>query len=170
MLQRNILRPVLPEIEPEKLCDLEALIAAEAAAGMAGDGARRLSALLPREPRVAEAVAARLKLSNKLKKRLACAAASELFSHPQALAYRVGSDCAVDRLLLAGRPEEAAAIGRWQVPRLPVSGGALIARGLAEGPVVARTLRAIEDRWVEEGFPGGEKLEQIVSDALGSAA
>ncbi len=34
MLQRGILKPVLPEIEPERLCDLEALIAAERDAGI----------------------------------------------------------------------------------------------------------------------------------------
>ena len=51
MLQRGILKPVLPEIEPERLCDLEALIAAERDAGIEPDGLRRLSALLPRDPR-----------------------------------------------------------------------------------------------------------------------
>ena len=44
--------------------------------------------------------------------------------------------------------------------------GELISRGLPEGPIVARTLRQIEDRWVEAGFPTGEVLEGIVSDAL----
>src|SRR6476619_1012172 len=44
MLQRAILKPVLPEIELERQSDLEALIAAEASAGIAPDGLRRLSA------------------------------------------------------------------------------------------------------------------------------
>jgi poly(A) polymerase len=45
----------------------------------------------------------------------------------------------------------------------------LIERGLTEGPVVARTLRRIEDRWVEAGFPKGAELERIVAEALASA-
>jgi poly(A) polymerase len=78
-------------------------------------------------------------------------------------------ECAVDRLLLAGKSAEAAAISAWKAPRLPISGGNLIARGLAEGPIVARTLRQIEDRWVEAGFPGGDTFEHIVREALSRA-
>ena len=166
MLQRNILKPVLPEIEPERLGDLEALLSAERHAGIAGDPLRRLAALLPRDPVLAEDIAVRLRLSNKARKRLACAAASDPASGPHALAYRLGTDCAVDRLLLAGRTADAAAVSQWETPRLPISGGALIKRGLAQGPAVAQTLRRIEDRWVDEGFPAGEAFERIVSETL----
>ena len=166
MLQRNILKPVLPEIEPERLGDLEALLSAERHAGIAGDPLRRLAALLPRDPVLAEDIAVRLRLSNKARKRLACAAASDPASGPHALAYRLGTDCAVDRLLLAGRTADAAAVSQWEAPRLPISGGALIKRGLAQGPAVAQTLRRIEDRWVDEGFPAGEAFERIVSETL----
>ena len=169
MLQRGILKPVLPEIEPKRLGDLEALIAAERDAGIEPDGLRRLSALLPRDPLTAEKIAARLKLSNRARRRLACAASPELFSSPRSLAYRVGSECAVDRLLLSGQAHEARAIANWKPPRLPVSGGSLIARGLVEGPIVARTLRQIEHRWVEAGFPAGDALETIVSESLAEA-
>lgn len=166
MLQRNILKPVLPEIEPERLGDLEALLSAERHAGIAGDPLRRLAALLPRDPVLAEDIAVRLRLSNKARKRLACAAASDPASGPHALAYRLGTDCAVDRLLLAGRTADAAAVSQWEIPRLPISGGALIKRGLAQGPAVAQTLRRIEDRWVDEGFPAGEAFERIVRETL----
>lgn len=166
MLQRNILKPVLPEIEPERLGDLEALLSAERHAGIAGDPLRRLAALLPRDPVLAEDIAVRLRLSNKARKRLACAAASDPASGPHALAYRLGTDCAVDRLLLAGQTADAAAVSQWETPRLPISGGALIKRGLAQGPAVAQTLRRIEDRWVDEGFPAGEAFERIVSETL----
>ena len=170
MLRRGILTPVLPEIEPARLGDIEALIEAERAAAIAPDSLRRLAALLPRDPALAETIAARLKLSNKARKRLACAADNDLNLSPQALGYRIGPDCAVDRLLLAGRAAEAADIQSWKPPRLPVSGGALIARGLTEGPIVARTLRRIEDDWVRAGFPSGEALEAIVRRALADAA
>ncbi|HEX6661346.1 MAG TPA: CCA tRNA nucleotidyltransferase [Sphingomicrobium sp.] len=170
MLQRAILKPVLPEIEPERLRDLQALIAAERTTDILPDALRRLAALLPRDPELAEAIAARLKLSNKARKRLACAANANLDHSPQALAYRIGPDCAADRFLLAGRTADATAIASWKPPRLPVKGGALIARGMVEGPVVARTLRRIEDDWVQAGFPTGDQLEEIVSRALQSAS
>ncbi|WP_051531489.1 CCA tRNA nucleotidyltransferase [Sphingomonas sp. URHD0057] len=169
MLQRGILKPVLPEIAPESLCDLEALLDSERSARVAPDPLRRLAALLPRDPALAEDIAARLRFSNKAKKRLSCAASTDLSSSPQALAYRVGSDCAIDRLLLAGQSADAAAIAGWKAPRLPIGGGELIARGLKEGPIVARTLRTIEDRWVADGFPAGEDFDRIVSDSLAGA-
>jgi poly(A) polymerase len=169
MLERSILKPVLPEIEPKRMAELGALIAAEGKAGIELDPLRRLAALLPRDPLIAEDVAARLRLSNKARKRLACAAAAEPFSSAQALAYRLGSTGAVDRLLLADEAQQAAAIAQWKAPRLPISGGQLIKRGLPEGPIVARTLRAIEDRWVEAGFPDGAEFERIVGEALTAA-
>lgn len=165
MLDRAILRPVIPEIEESSWRRLGALVRAEAEAGAASDPLRRLSALLPRNARLAGAVAARLKLSNRARKRIGCAADIEI-SDPRATAYRSGVECAVDRLLLAGQASEAARIAAWTPPRLPISGGALIKRGVTEGPLVSRILRAIEERWVEAGFPAGTEFDAIVSDAL----
>jgi poly(A) polymerase len=169
MLDRAILKPVLPEIRSERLEKLEALIATEQSAGIGPDGLRRLAALLPRHPASAEAVAVRLKLSNKSRKRLACTAGADTASVPETLAYRLGTDCAVDALLLSGKASEAARIAKWHAPRLPIGGGVLIARGLKEGPIVARTLRKIEDRWVAAGFPKGDELEAIVAETLADA-
>lgn len=169
MTERGILLPVLPEIEAASVPRLQKLGKAELEAGVARDPLRRLAALLPRDPKIAERVAVRLKLSTKARKRLACAAIPDLDANPQALAYFIGKECAVDRLLLAGQVNEAAAIADWELPRLPIGGGELIKRGLIAGPVVARTLRAIERRWVEQGFPGGSQLHQIVAEALASA-
>jgi len=170
MLDRAILKPVLPEITADRIADLERVIAAERESGIAGDSLRRLAALLPRDTRVAEEIAVRLRLSNKARKRIACAADPAINLGPRALGYRLGIECAADRLLLDGRPTEAQAIAGWHVPRLPVTGGALIKRGLPEGPVVARTLKDIEDSWVAAGFPIGPSFEQIVSEALALAA
>ena len=170
MLEHAILEPVLPEITADRLAKLEALIAAEGEAGIDAEPLRRLAALLPRDAAIADDVAARLRLSNRARKRVACAAGTELFSSPQALGYRVGIDCAVDRLLLAGRSAEAALIASWKAPRLSIGGGELIRRGVPEGPVVAKTLRQIENEWVEAGFPTGEELEAIVSRSLKSAS
>jgi len=170
MLGHGILRPVLPEIEPARLVDLHNLISAERQAGIAPDPLRRFAALLPWDLEVADGIASRLKLSNKARKRLGCAAVVEQLDDPRALAYRIGTECAVDRLLLAAQPAEAATIAAWKPPRLPVKGGDLIKSGLTEGPVVARTLRRIEEEWVGAGFPTGEPLDEIVSRALRSAS
>ena len=170
MLEHAILKPVLPEVESGALPLLRNVVAAEQAAGIDAEPLRRLAALLPAEPLLAEKVAVRLKLSNKARKRLACAAHREAGNDARVLAYRVGMECAVDRLLLAGEAAVAAGLAGWEVPRLPVGGGMLIARGIAEGPQVARTLKRIEDQWVAAGFPNGEALDRIVADALASAA
>jgi poly(A) polymerase len=169
MLQYGILEPVLPEIQAQRLCDLEALIVSERAARVEPDPLRRLAALLPSDSEVADSVGVRLRLSNKARKRLACIAGTEPMASPQALAYRLGTVCAVDRLLLSGRADDARAVAGWKAPRLPISGGTLIARGLPEGPVVAKTLRKIEDAWVQAGFPADGEFERIVSDALARA-
>jgi poly(A) polymerase len=169
MLERAILRPVLPEIGPDAASRLGALIDAERDAAIEADAVRRLSALLPRDSAVVEKIAVRLKLSTKLRKRLACSADEDLDSNPQALAYYVGHICAIDRLLLAGQTLEARGLSSWHAPRLPIGGGELIRRGLKPGPVVARTLRSVERTWVDAGFPGKDGLEKIISAALADA-
>jgi poly(A) polymerase len=169
MVDRAILRPVLPEIDDGAPHRLAGLIASERAAEIAPDPLRRLAALLPRNPALGESIGGRLRLSNRAKKRLICAAEEELGHSPRALAYRTSLDCAVDRLLLAGRAPDAAALEDWHRPRLAISGGALIKRGLTEGPAVARTLKRIENEWIDAGFPAGDDLERIIEQALRAA-
>lgn len=168
ILARAILKPVIPEIADDSWQVLHQLIRTEDEAGIAADPLRRLSALLPRDPQLASAVASRLKLSNRARKRIGCAADTNA-SDPMAIAYRSGVECAVDRLLLAGRASEATEIADWTPPKLPIGGGALVKRGLIEGPVVSRTLRAIEERWIALGFPTGQEFESIVSEALANS-
>jgi len=169
MLDRRILVPVLPEIETARLADLENLVAAERQAGIDPDALRRLSALLPADEMIVGKVAARLRLSNKARTRLCCAAERDLATSPQALGYWVGVQCAVDRLLLSGQAEGAGAIRDWHPPRLPIGGAKLMASGLPEGPIIARTLRTIEKQWVERDFPKGDAFDAIVAGALASA-
>lgn len=161
MVERGIFAPVLPEITDA--APLAALIAAEGDAGIAPDPYRRLAALLPRDLDMANAVTARLKLSNKARKRIALAADTDLGANPRSLAYWIGQEGALDRLLLAGRAADAKELAAWDVPRLPISGGQLIKRGITEGPAVARTLKAIEKAWVAAGFPAGENWDTLVA-------
>ena len=166
MLGRGVLRPVLPEIADTAVPRLAELVEAERTAGIEGAPLRRLAALLPPDPALAERIAVRLKLSNKARKRLGCAVNCDLPENARTLAYYVGVECAVDRLLLGGIAGQAAAISRWHAPRMPIGGGQLIAKGLRKGPEVAKTLQAIERRWVDAGFPRGKELELIVSQEL----
>jgi poly(A) polymerase len=169
MLDHDILRPVLPEIERAALERLDVLVRAEAQSGISPDPLRRLASLIPRNSEVAGDIAARLKLSNKARKRLGCAVGAAVAANAQSFAYFAGLECAVDRLLLGGDAERAKVITQWESPRLPIGGGALIERGLEPGPVVAKTLQSIERRWVEAGFPAGEDFERLVAEELASA-
>lgn len=164
MIDRGILRPVLPEIAGAER--LAMLVARERAAGVGPDPVRRLAALLPCDPELADSVAKGLRLSKRQGQRLVSAARAEIAAASR-LAYRIGREEAVDRLLLhGGDPAEAAALQAWQRPVLPVSGGDLVAAGIDAGPEVARLLRRIEDRWIEEGFPGGDRVRELVDEAL----
>ena len=149
MIARGIFAPVLPEIADAG--PLAASIAAERAAGVAPDSLRRLAALLPREPEVAAAFAARLRFSNKAAKRIAAAAGTDLEAPPR-LAYAIGAAEAVDRFLLAGRPADAAALAGWQRPHFPLTGGDLVALGLLPGPAVAALLQRLARDWVAHDF------------------
>lgn len=158
MIERGILRPVLPEITDVPA--FEALADAEAQAGLAPDPIRRLASLIPSD--AADGVGARLRLSNTDRKRLIAAHEGPGSEGARALAYRVGPAIALDRLLLAGESVEA--LAGWTPPRLPFSGGDLVARGIARGPEVARTLRQIETQWIAEDFPDDTRTAAIADD------
>lgn len=165
MVERGILKPVLPEIELAGAERLAALAKRETAAGLAPDPIRRLAAVLPPDPAVNEGAGARLKLSNADRQALASAIRPDLAEGPLALAYRIGPGRAADRLLLADDAASARTAANWTPPRLPLTGGALIERGLSKGPEVAKALRRIEDRWIAEGFPDAARAGQI-ADAV----
>ncbi|MDP3549363.1 MAG: CCA tRNA nucleotidyltransferase [Novosphingobium sp.] len=162
MAELGVLAQVLPEAQVD---GLEALTAHEAALGVGPDALRRLAALLPADPPLAEQVAARLRLSVAQRKRLATAASRDGAKvDARAMAYRLGMTEARDRLLLAG--EAVAALDGWDVPTFPLKGGAIVARGVTAGPDVARLLRAVESRWVAEGFPDEARVSALLDEAL----
>ncbi|MEE4450297.1 CCA tRNA nucleotidyltransferase [Novosphingobium resinovorum] len=162
MAELGVLAVILPEADPEALA---ALVAAERAQGIAPDALRRLAALLPAQSSLAEQVAARFRLSAAQKKRLALAAARAGDpGDPRALAYRLGRDAALDRLLVAG--SDISALDRWDIPQLPLKGGQIVARGVGAGPEVARILRRVEDRWIAEGFPEAARIDALLDAVL----
>ncbi len=204
MAELGVLAQVLPEAD---VAALAALVAEEARQEVAPDPIRRLAALLPPEPALAEHVAARFRLSGAQKKRLALAAGRNPnppplgevasrsddggglstatdtpppsgvkapatsprgggLSDARALAYRLGRTAALDRLLLTG--QSIAPITNWEIPTFPLKGGQIVARGIKAGPEVARVLKAVEDRWVVEGFPDEARVRDILTDQLNS--
>jgi poly(A) polymerase len=169
MLARDILSPVLPEIEAHGCARLVQLVATEQAAGIDSDPDRRLAALIPQNAQKAEELAARLKLSTAQRKRLVSAVSAPALPARE-LSYRIGPERAVDRLLLLGDVQAAVEAARWSPPRLPISGGALVQRGLVAGPIVARALKMVEQRWVAEEFPTAERVEfladQVAAELL----
>jgi poly(A) polymerase len=169
MVERGILKPVLPEIDEAGAERLERLVQREGETKP--HALRRLAALLPADAAVAAAVAARLRLSNKASRRLAAAAArAEPEEAPPILAYRLGADEAVDRILLGdGDPARVRELDGWKRPRLAVGGGDLIRLGLEAGPAVAKTLQAIERRWAQAGFPDEAAQRAMAREAVAQA-
>jgi poly(A) polymerase len=169
MIAHRIFRPVLPEIDEDAARRIATLVEAEHIAGLAPDPLRRLAALFPPDAATAETMATRLKLSNAARKRLSVAAGTADLDQARALAYRLGRDSALDRLLLADLPDAARSIRDWDIPRLPLGGGALVQRGLKAGPLVAATLQAVENQWIAEGFPDADRVRQIADEKVSSA-
>ena len=166
MRANGVLGVILPEACAAQLAALARLIAAETGQGFAPDPVRRLAALLPPSPDVAETVAARLRLSKAQRNRLVSAAErrAEDADNPRALAYRLTVPLAIDRLLLTGA--DARGLREWSVPVFPLKGGAIVARGISAGPDVARILQQVEARWVAEGFPDSARIAAMLDEAL----
>ncbi|MFM2370602.1 MAG: hypothetical protein RIS85_324 [Pseudomonadota bacterium] len=166
MAELGVLAQVLPEADEAGLETLDALNDRETHLNVTSDALRRLAALLPADPALAEQVAARMRLSIAQRKRLSSAAARETGpTDARALAYRIGIEEARDRLLLTG--ESVAILDEWEVPRLPLKGGQIVARGVGAGPDVARILRSVEARWIAEGFPDEARVMELLDAELG---
>ena len=165
MEARGVLAVILPETTTSGVAALEELVAEEARQDVPPAALRRLAALLPADPEVADQVAARLRLSAAQRKRLVAAAdrGGETVD-ARALAYRLGREAAIDRLLLRG--EEMASLVGWDIPHLPLKGGEIVARGVSAGPEVARILKDIERLWVAEGFPDRQRIEAMLAEKL----
>lgn len=164
MIEGGIFVPVLPEITDA--APVARLVAREAEAGISPDALRRLSALIGPDPALAEDIANRLKLSNAQRKRMIAVAGrvDEDAKDPRALAYWQGVEVAIDRLLLGNG--DAQVLLDWTPPRFPITGGAIVARGVQAGPEVARILQAAERQWVAEGFPDRARAENLIDELI----
>ena len=170
MLSLGVLKPVLPEIVEERVANLAALAAREAAWGAEPDAVRRFAALLPQRAGLGTAFGARLRLSRRDTARLDSLGLPDpaLPGDAYSAAYFSGVETARDRLLLLGDEGHAAwtALEGWERPAMPVSGKDIIARGVTPGPEVSRRLQRFERDWVASGCP----LDALRIDALLDAA
>jgi poly(A) polymerase len=171
MIDGGIFAPVLPEIGIAGLERMTMLIDRERTADVAPSTALRLAALLPQDAVTGDTVAARLKLSNKMRKRIVAALTPPAPHHSgRELAFRLGKEGAIDQILL--RPEVPVDwvkdIREWQMPDFPLSGRDIIALGVNAGPDVARLLRNITEKWIAQNFPGREETQVLAAQAVAS--
>ncbi|WP_072379867.1 CCA tRNA nucleotidyltransferase [Novosphingobium sp. NDB2Meth1] len=166
MAELGVLAVILPEADPTAL---PLLIAAEQAHAIAPDPLRRLAALLPAEPPQVEQIGARLRLSIAQRKHLATVAARAIPEEAaRPLAYKVGREAALDRLLITGG--NIAPLADWDIPQFPLKGGMIVARGITAGPEVARILRTVEAQWVEEKFPDEARVMALLDAEITAAS
>ncbi len=154
MVDAGILRPVLPEIVPDGIARLAALVVVEPEPNWV----RRLAALLPVDAALLTDIAYRLRLSNDERRRLVATATRFDAAAMWRVAWHDGADSAIDRLLLdaAAHPQNlghAATLANWQRPKMPATGRDLITRGVTVGPEVSRRLELFETAWIDAGFP-----------------
>jgi poly(A) polymerase len=156
---------------------LAALVEVEAARGIAcedSDPLRRLAALVRLDADLAEALAARLKLSRKERYRLAAMAvapdritADAVPADARRAIYSLGTEIFCDAVLLRWAGDRAgdgpdrkddAFAGlldqgeSWPPPELPVKGADAVRLGLPAGPRVGRALAQVEAWWIDRDF------------------
>ncbi|MBV9063522.1 MAG: CCA tRNA nucleotidyltransferase [Alphaproteobacteria bacterium] len=149
------------------------------------DSLLRLAAMLSEDREVTATFSDRLKLSNAARERLRDLASPEQkivsylsIREVRKLLYRLGTqrfkDCA--RLRWAEDPKHSNAVqwrallamaDAWQRPVFPITGGDVMAAGVAQGPLVGRILAEVEEWWIdsdftEDEFSLAERLKAVV--------
>jgi poly(A) polymerase len=176
MVEHGIFESFLPEIAADAPDRFEQLIQRQEAHGLEISVSARLLSILPPEPVTVDKIAMRLKLSNRMRVDLANRLSGQALNPTgiRAFAYHTDIECARDAALLFAQEDELTAclakLANWPVPVFRVKGGDLITRGLTAGPVVAKTLKSIEAKWIAEGFPDDARTtmltDQLVAGAL----
>jgi poly(A) polymerase len=175
MVRHGIFAPFLPELATDAIAGLDRLWQREQDFSQLPSLRARMVAIIVQDRAIMEKVAIRLKLSNRLRTDL-----TTLLGHPvptpdtiRSIAYRHGPGHAHDvAMLFASDHHVADCVARlenWPPPAFTMKGSDLIARGLSAGPIVARTLKLVEQSWIDEGFPPGNRLD-VIADQAASAA
>jgi poly(A) polymerase len=165
------------------LASFENMAKVEAATGAPADPVQRLGALGVLLSEDAGRLFQRLRLSNVEHERLISMGDAWWSIKPsdekaaRVLLYRVGSQCFIDRVLVAwARSHEGAADKnwktlaelqqRWAVPVFPLKSADFISRGIEQGPGLGTALRAAEEAWIAADFPMDMRSLQDIADAV----
>jgi poly(A) polymerase len=175
MIANGIFTPFLPELSASAANDLQRLVEREAQYAQPVSLPARFLALLTRDIVAVDKVAARLKLSNKMREgfgyRLRAGVPTPF--NVRAIAYRADIETARDAVMLyavdADVPECLARLEKWETPTLVIKGGELISMGLPPGPLVAKTLQAIEAAWIQEDFPDAARQRALAVHTVNAA-
>ncbi|MFZ0268140.1 CCA tRNA nucleotidyltransferase [Caulobacter sp.] len=168
MAATGVLSRVLPSVESP--ARFEGLVAIETEQLFENDPELRLAALLPDDPKIAEQVAERLRLSNALKARLIAAAGASprivSWMSPREIrrvVYDLGLNTFSDRVKLAwaasGRSATTpqwrgllALAETWTPPAFPLTGEEVLKAGAPKGPMVGEVMREVETWWIDQDF------------------
>jgi poly(A) polymerase len=168
MAQAGVLAVLLPDADGLERFD--ALVRTETEILFSEEPLLRLAALLPDDSAAGLATAARLRLSNAERDRLAAALGTDrpLVSwmsprETRRAVYRLGQGTFCDRVLLAWAGSDRPAAGvqwrallamarAWTPPTLPLTGAEVMAAGVPEGPMVGAVLREVEAWWIDNDF------------------
>ena len=172
MVRHKIFASFLPELADDAQANLERLIAREQACALKPSLPARLLSLLPRDAEVAQNVAMRLKLSNAMRADMVARVSGlpPVAANVRAMAYLQSTECAHDAAMLFSDDTEflgcISKLEGWSVPEFAIKGGDLIRRGLPAGPLVAKTLKQVEAKWIGEDFPSIDRLNTISDQAV----
>ena len=168
MAAAGVLAVLIPAADG--LARFEALVRIETEMLFTDDALLRLAALLPDDPAAGLATAARLRLSNARRDRLAGALGTQppLVSwmsprETRRVVYRLGVEMVCDRVMLAwaASPRPAATVQwralppiarGWTRPTFPLTGDEVVAAGVPPGPLVGAVLREVEAWWIDNDF------------------
>ena len=161
MQQAGLLRSVLG-IEPVEFDNLAAMMR------LSDDPLLRLMTLMPSTD-AGHVLATNLRLSKKQTMRVMTALERPLdLSKLRHALYFDGSEAVCDRALLALAAGQGAAsaldealnmAAEFKKPKFPLTGAMMQSAGLTKGPEMGTMSKALEDWWVEQGFPDADALE-----------
>ncbi len=175
MIDHKIFAAFLPEVTDDAAQSLNRLLAREKAHAVKPSLPARILSLLPRNAEVAQKVAMRLKLSNAMRADMVVRVSGELPSahNIRAIAYYESIGCARDAAMLFADDGDLSTsmvmLKDWSVPEFPIKGGELVRRGLPVGPLVAKTLKEVETRWISEDFPSVARANILADQAVAEA-
>lgn len=175
MIENAIFAPFLPELCRDAYDRLQRLVEREQFLHQSVSLPARFLSILVTDPAAVDKVAARLKLSNKMRENLAnrLDAGMPTEGNIRAIAYRFDNDTARDVAMLFADdnalPHCLARLDNWDSPTMHVKGGDLIKMGLPAGPLVAKTLQELESIWVAEDFPASDRQSELARQLVDAA-